>query len=109
MSRIYHLVKPRDWEKSLDKGIHTPPSLKTEGFIHCSAREQVIPSAEKHFQDIDELVILEIVEKRVKDRLKWEPSRDGALFPHLYGKLDLHEVENTHILFKQGADWVWDQ
>lgn len=107
MALVYHLTTAADWEKSLNKGIHTTPSLTSEGFIHCSSREQVIPSAQKHFTEMDELVILEIPEKWVKDRLKWEPSRDEALFPHLYGKLELHEVANTHLLYRKGAEWIW--
>ena len=109
MARIYHLAKPTDWEKSMNRGFHTAPSLQTEGFIHCSSKEQVIPSAEKHFEGTDQLVILEIPEKWVKNKLKWEPSRGGALFPHIYGKIQLHEVINTHMLFRNGDVWEWDE
>lgn len=107
MNRIFHLVRPADWEKSLDRGRHITPSLESEGFIHCSSYEQIIGSANKHFPEGDELLVLMIPEKWVKNILKWEESRDNALFPHLYGPLPVEKVENLRIL-KRGPDGQWD-
>ncbi|MEM7514576.1 MAG: DUF952 domain-containing protein [Bacteroidota bacterium] len=105
---IYHLATHSQWLEALNKGVYTHASLKAEGFIHCSTKEQLIPTATLHFQQDQELVILEIVEKRVKDMLKWEESREGDLFPHLYGKLPLSVVENTHLLIRNKAgEWEW--
>ena len=107
---IYHLVLPDVWEKLIktDKTEYRPESLETEGFIHCSSKEQVIPTATLYFKDFSELVVLEIVEKRVKNILKWESSRDEELFPHLYGPLPLKDVETFQMLLKtpSGA-WEW--
>ncbi|MEM6763284.1 MAG: DUF952 domain-containing protein [Bacteroidota bacterium] len=105
---IYHLTSHSQWLEALNKGIYLHESLKLEGFIHCSTKEQLIPTATLHFKGETELVILEIVEKRVKDILKWEESREGDLFPHLYGKLSLTAVENTHLLERNKAgEWLW--
>jgi len=108
MSRIFHLVRPEVWEKSLEKGKHTVPSLQSEGFIHCSSYEQVLGSANKHYPDGEELLVLVIPEKWVKNILKWEESRGGALFPHLYGPLPVEKVETLRILQRgENREWNW--
>lgn len=91
----------------MQKGVHAPASLTEEGFIHCSTHEQVLPTAALHFKDSQDLVVLEIPEKWVKKKLKWEPSRDEELFPHIYGSLPLHEVSNTHMIMRQKGEWSW--
>ena len=64
-----------------------------DGYIHFSTREQVAETAAKHFAGQDDLVLLEIdADAFADDALKWEPSRGGALFPHLYGDLELSAV-----------------
>jgi uncharacterized protein (DUF952 family) len=99
---IYHLTTHDAWQKTLDsnKGFYKNESLASEGFIHCSYKDQVAGSANTHFKQMDELVILFIVEKRVKDILKAEPSRGGELFPHLYGPLPLEAVEEVRIIMR---------
>ena len=109
MAFIYHLAKPSDWEKALEKGSYEHISLQAEGFIHCSTKEQLLPTANIHFKDEQELVVLFISERLVKGTLKWEESRNGELFPHIYGKIQLKHVENTRILFKdKEGKWEWD-
>ena len=63
-----------------------------DGFIHFSTAAQVKGTAAKHFAGQDDLVLVSVDATRLGDRLKWEPSRGGALFPHLYGSLDLAAV-----------------
>lgn len=107
---IYHLITPEDWEVYLNRSTYSPPSLKEEGFIHCSTKEQLLNTAEVHYEGAKELVVLKIREKRVSPILKWEPSRDGKLFPHLYGSLSFHKIETTNMLYKnQRGEWVWGE
>ena len=106
---IYHITTREKWEKALNSGVYTHEDLQKEGFIHCSTKEQLIASAEKHYAAFDELVILCIVEKRVKEILKWEPSRGGQLFPHVYGTIPLEAVESQNLLVKNEVgkfEWV---
>ncbi|MEM6346122.1 MAG: DUF952 domain-containing protein [Bacteroidota bacterium] len=107
---IYHLVDADTWEKVLesDQNTYATPSLESEGFIHCSTREQLIPTATVHFVDFQELVVLEILPSKVKQILKWEPARDGEEFPHLYGRLPMKAVENTFMLLKNPQQ-VWEE
>lgn len=63
-----------------------------DGYIHISTVEQVRETVAKHFAGEDELFILAIETETLGDDLKWEVSRGGALFPHLYRKLKLSDV-----------------
>jgi uncharacterized protein (DUF952 family) len=60
-----------------------------DGFIHVSAGDQLEGTLAKHFAGRDDLVLLAVEIERLGERLQWEPSRGGALFPHLYGPLRL--------------------
>jgi uncharacterized protein (DUF952 family) len=63
-----------------------------DGFIHFSTAEQAQETADKHFAGIDGLVLVAVDGDTLGPALKWEPSRGGALFPHLYGILSLDDV-----------------
>jgi uncharacterized protein (DUF952 family) len=106
---FYHLTTEKAWHDALDRGIYTTASLQTEGFIHCSTATQLMESAEKHWKDHHRVVVLHIVDKRVKEILKWEPSRNEELFPHLYGKLEMDAVESTSLLERNDKgqfEWI---
>jgi len=63
-----------------------------DGFVHFSAAHQVAGTLQKHFANQTNLVLLAISADSLGHALKWEPSRGGQLFPHLYGKLPLSAV-----------------
>jgi uncharacterized protein (DUF952 family) len=63
-----------------------------DGFIHFSTAAQAAETAAKHFAGQSDLVLLNVDADMFGDKLKWEPSRGGALFPHLYGDLDVKAV-----------------
>ena len=66
-----------------------------DGFIHLSAKEQVAGTLARHFAGQEGLMLLEIDPSLLGDALKWEPSRGGALFPHLYAPLGIGAVVET--------------
>ncbi|NQV82766.1 MAG: DUF952 domain-containing protein [Rhodospirillales bacterium] len=66
-----------------------------DGFIHFSGADQVVVSAAKHRAGQDGLVLLSVDAGALGDALKWETSRGGALFPHLYGPLAVTAVLNV--------------
>jgi uncharacterized protein (DUF952 family) len=84
------------------------PDDRRDGFIHLSAAHQLADTLAKHFAGQPDLMLLAVNAERVGVDLKWEPSRDGELFPHLYAPLDLAAVlwskkltlgkDGTHIL-----------
>ena len=98
---IYHLTLPEYWEPALETGQYEHPTYKTEGFIHCSTKEQLYRSAAKHFSDKDEILVLFLVEKRIKDKLRWEAAKSGELFPHIYGTIPVETVESVRMLIRK--------
>jgi uncharacterized protein (DUF952 family) len=95
---IAHIVNRRDWAKALGCGTYAPDSLRAEGFIHCSTLAQVVDTASRFYRGQDDLVVLCIEESRLNAELKYEAptiqhdESAGALFPHLYGELNLDAV-----------------
>lgn len=69
----------------------SPDDLR-DGFIHLSAGPQLAGTLAIHFGGQDDLVLLAVDAEKLGERLRWEPSRGGDLFPHLYGPLDLDHV-----------------
>ena len=71
----------------------------SDGFVHLSSAAQVEETAAKHFAGQTELLLLDVDETRlVPGTLRWEPSRGGALFPHLYADLPMSAVAGKVIL-----------
>jgi len=58
-----------------------------DGYIHLSTADQVAGTLDRHFAGADELYLAAVDLDRAGKAVRWEPSRDGALFPHLYGRL----------------------
>lgn len=71
---------------------------RRDGFIHFSDAAQVVETAAKHFAGQNDLLLICVDASQLGDRLKWEPSRGGAQFPHLYGDLDLGAVTRVQPL-----------
>lgn len=90
---IYKLLPEEMWQAFQRSGRFTgSPVDLTDGYIHFSAAGQVVETAAKHFADVDDLMLLSVAEDGLGDALRWEPSRGGALFPHLYAPLSLAAV-----------------
>lgn len=75
-----------------DGQFHGAPIDLTDGYIHMSTAEQLSETLTKHFAGQANLTIAEIDLTRFGDTLKWEVSRGGALFPHLYAPLPMSAV-----------------
>src|SRR5688572_7006953 len=94
---IYRVLLPAEWEDMLASDQFTGNVLdKRDGFIHLSSREQVPGTIAAHFAHVaGDLIILEIDAASLHGELRWETSRGGALFPHLYGVLPVGAVMRT--------------
>lgn len=68
------------------------PADMADGYIHLSTADQLKTTIEKHFAGQTGLWLVAVDVEAQGDRIKWEPSRDAALFPHLYGTLLLETV-----------------
>ena len=96
---IYHVCKAADWLAAKSTGQYTGSADDTrDGFIHFSALAQLRESVARHRAGQDGLVLLTVDPDALGDALKWEPSRDDVLFPHLYGPLPVTAVVEEHAL-----------
>jgi len=101
---IYHMSRRDEWEAAVVAGrYHGSSQDLADGFIHFSTADQILASAAKHRAGQDDLVLVATDVDALGAALKWESSRDGQLFPHLYGPLDLAAVLATHPL-RLGSD-----
>jgi uncharacterized protein (DUF952 family) len=90
---LYKVSTEAAFAEAMSKGrFEGSPDDRRDGFIHLSAGNQLRGTLAKYFAGQSGLVLLEVDADRLGDGLKWEPSRGGALFPHLYGPLDLIAV-----------------
>ena len=90
---IYHMCQKATWEEAVDTGEYAGSALDlADGFIHFSTADQVKKTAALHLAGVTGLVLLTVPVDVVADALKWEPSRDGIMFPHLYRSLKLDEA-----------------
>lgn len=94
---IYKIFRRPEWEAFRDAGeTDGAPVDLADGYIHISTTAQVAETAAKHFADESDLVLVALDDAALGPDLRWEPSRGGALFPHLYRPLRM-------------ADVVWDK
>lgn len=90
---IYHVVSEKEWQRAQEQGWYAAPSLFTEGFIHCSKKEQVAGVLERYYKNISGLLLLHIDESLLQATLQYDLSPSiNEEFPHLYGKLNLDAV-----------------
>ena len=105
---IFKIFRPSEWQTLHEDGVTTgAPIDVTDGYVHFSTSERVVETAEKHFADDGDLWLLALETDALGDSLKWEPSRGGQMFPHLYRALKLSDIlwarpfpkgESGHIL-----------
>ena len=89
MANIFHICRREEWQAALAVGRYYGSSQDVaDGFIHFSASDQVVRSAQKHRAGQSGLVLICVDSDTLGSALRWEPSRSGKLFPHLYGPLD---------------------
>jgi len=90
---IFHMCRQDEWEEARSRGAYAGSSQdRQDGFIHFSTAEQLPDSARKHRAGQPNIVLLAVDPASLGDTLRWEPSRRGALFPHLYGELPVSAV-----------------
>ena len=90
---IYKIFRRAEWMQFRDAGLTSgAPIDLTDGYIHFSTAAQVAETAAKHFAAESDLVLLALDSTRLGADLRWEPSRGGALFPHLYRPLRREDV-----------------
>jgi len=99
---IYKILTAEQWAdlQANELTVGAPIDVH-DGFIHFSTAAQVQETANKHFFGQDGLFLVAFDPEAFGDELKWEPSRGGDLFPHLYAKLPLEKVQ-----WSKSLKWV---
>jgi uncharacterized protein (DUF952 family) len=88
MTVIYKICSASEWEETVRTGAFRGSAVDVrDGYIHFSTAEQVAETAAKHFAGQADLVLVAVDADKLGSELTWEPSRGGALFPHLYAEL----------------------
>lgn len=90
---LYKIMPKQDWETAQANGLYEGSEVdRRDGFIHLSASHQIRATARKHFPGKTDLLLVFVREEALGQNLKWEISRGGGLFPHIYGPLPLSAV-----------------
>jgi len=100
---ILHITSKGEWAEAQSRGEYIAPSLKSEGFIHCSTQAQVLHVANAFYSGRTDLVLLKLDEARLKPELRWEPPAgspaagisESDKFPHVFGPINLTAVTSV--------------
>jgi uncharacterized protein (DUF952 family) len=88
VTRVYKLLDRAEWDAAQVTGVFTGSSIDlADGYIHLSSATQAQETARLHFHGRETLVLVAVEAESLGEALKWEASRGGDLFPHLYGPL----------------------
>lgn len=89
MTRIYKILGRAEWDAALAQGRYDGSAVDlADGYIHFSTARQAAETARKHFTGLSDLIVLEVEADDLGAAIRWEPSRGGDLFPHLYAPLE---------------------
>jgi uncharacterized protein (DUF952 family) len=87
--RIYKLLPRAEWSAAHEAGRFSGSGVDlADGYIHFSTAAQAQETARRHFAGQADVVVLEVEADDLGEALRWESSRGGDLFPHLYGTLE---------------------
>ncbi|WP_170390724.1 DUF952 domain-containing protein [Ruegeria arenilitoris] len=90
---IYKIFRAEEWAALQAQGeTRGAPIDVADGFVHFSTAEQAAETAAKHFAGVENLTLVACDAQKMGDDLKWEVSRGGALFPHLYRNMRMTDV-----------------
>lgn len=90
---IYKIISDTEWRAAEAAGSFAgAPVDRADGYIHFSTAPQVRDTAARHFASQPDLLLVAVDGEALGPALRWEPSRGGALFPHLYGALAMNAV-----------------
>lgn len=95
--RVYKILHRSEWTAALAAGSFKGSAVDLQdGYIHLSTAAQAGETARRYFRGLPDLVVLEIEGDDLGSALRWEPSRGGELFPHLYETLAAVTVRAVH-------------
>ena len=99
----YKILTPEQMRALEEDRFEGAPIDVAHGYVHLSTAEQVAGTLDAHFAGRDDLFLAAVDLDQAGEAVRWEPSRRGALFPHLYGRLSRDLVPASGPL-QRGAD-----
>jgi uncharacterized protein (DUF952 family) len=96
---IYHVTTKSQWDEAVSKGFFEVESLQIEGFIHMSKIDQVDGVLNRYYQNVSDLVLLHVEEKKLTAEIKYELSPSvNQEFPHVFGPININAVVKVEAL-----------
>jgi uncharacterized protein (DUF952 family) len=90
MTPVYKILSAAEWNEALTLGVLLGSAIdRRDGYIHLSTADQAQETARRHFHGQADLVLVRLDADALGEAIRWEPSRGGALFPHLYAPLNV--------------------
>lgn len=101
---IFKICHPGNWESAQAQGEYQgSPKDEADGFLHFSTAEQLQGTLSRHYAGVDDLLLIAVESDDLGNPLRFEPSRDGALFPHLYSRLPVASVRWVQAIRRNSA------
>jgi uncharacterized protein (DUF952 family) len=92
----YKIIDAAEWREAVAEGAYAGSAVDlADGYIHLSTADQLDETARKHYAGRENLMLLTVDLTALSDTIVWEPSRGGALFPHIYGPLPVKAVKEA--------------
>jgi uncharacterized protein (DUF952 family) len=106
MTEVFKILSRAEWSTAEAAGVFTGSALDVkDGYIHLSTAAQAAETARLHFAGQPDLVLLTLDADGLGAALRWEPSRGGQLFPHLYGPLPTDDIKAARDLPLNADGW----
>ncbi|MHA7900882.1 MAG: DUF952 domain-containing protein [Henriciella sp.] len=102
-TRVYKILSQADWDLASDLGYTQTALDEGDGYVHLSTRAQVAETLALHYAGQSDVRLLEYVVEEMSGPIRWEESRGGQLFPHLYARLPIGAAKRVWIL-STGSD-----
>ena len=91
---VFKICLDSEWQEAVNKGVYTGSALDLrDGFIHLSSSDQVIETAQLHFMNISDLLLVAVDPAGLD--IRYEESRNGQMFPHLFSDLPVSAAVNV--------------
>ena len=108
MQILFKIIDAGIWCEAVARGVFSGAAIDLrDGYIHLSTSVQAKETARLHFAGVSNLLLVAIDEYMLAKDLKWEPSRGGQLFPHVYGVIDPAQILWSLPLPWNGASHVF--
>ena len=97
-TRVYKILSAPDWQVASELGYTRTALDEGDGYVHLSTREQVAETLTLHYHGHSDVRLLEYIAEEMGGPIRWEESRGGQLFPHLYASLRPDQAKRTWTL-----------